>query len=61
MRKSVVLYHADCNDGFAAAYAAWVALGEDEEYVPVKYGGGGHKNAAGFKIPLSVFFAEVWE
>lgn len=22
MRKSVVLYHANCNDGFAAAYAA---------------------------------------
>lgn len=38
MRKSVVLYHANCNDGFAAAYAAWVALGDDEEYVPVKYG-----------------------
>jgi len=38
MRKSVVLYHANCNDGFAAAYAAWVALGDDAEYVPVKYG-----------------------
>ncbi len=38
MRKSVVLYHANCNDGFAAAYAAWAALGDDEEYVPVKYG-----------------------
>lgn len=38
MRKSVVLYHANCTDGFAAAYAAWVALGDDAEYIPVKYG-----------------------
>ena len=38
MRKSVILYHANCNDGFAAAYAAWVCLGDDAEYIPVQYG-----------------------
>ncbi len=30
-----VLYHANCDDGFGAAWCAW--------------GGGGHKNAAGFR------------
>lgn len=33
-----VLYHADCFDGFGAAYAAWKALGDSAEYIPVKYG-----------------------
>lgn len=32
-----VLYHANCLDGFGAAYAAWKRFGDDAEYVPVKY------------------------
>lgn len=37
MSKLLVLYHADCTDGFAAA---WVChqVHPDAEYVPVKYG-----------------------
>lgn len=34
-----VVYHADCQDGFGAAYAAWKALGTDGvEYIPAAYG-----------------------
>lgn len=32
-----VLYHADCPDGFGAAWVAWTALGGTAEYIPVRY------------------------
>ncbi len=34
----VVLYHANCPDGFGAAYAAWKKLGETADYIPVSHG-----------------------
>lgn len=30
----VVIYHADCRDGFGAAYAAWKKFGDAATYVP---------------------------
>jgi hypothetical protein len=33
-----VLYHADCLDGFGAAWAAWKALGASARYQPVRHG-----------------------
>ena len=33
-----VLYHAGCDDGFGAAWAAWKKLGDSAVYLPVKYG-----------------------
>lgn len=36
--STVILYHAGCYDGFTAAWAAWKAIGNDAEYIPVKYG-----------------------
>lgn len=36
--KSLVIYHADCTDGFGAAFAAWMKLGGGAEYVPMQYG-----------------------
>ena len=33
-----VIYHADCNDGFGAAYAAWKLLGSRAEYHACKHG-----------------------
>jgi oligoribonuclease NrnB/cAMP/cGMP phosphodiesterase (DHH superfamily) len=33
-----VIYHADCNDGFGAAYAAWKFLGSRAEYHACKHG-----------------------
>jgi oligoribonuclease NrnB/cAMP/cGMP phosphodiesterase (DHH superfamily) len=38
MSDALILYHADCDDGFGAAYAAWLSLGDGAEYQPVYYG-----------------------
>ena len=38
MLKPLVIYHANCADGFGAAFAAWLKLGDDAEYVPMQYG-----------------------
>ena len=44
MLKPLVIYHANCADGFGAAFAAWLKLGESDsieegaEYVPMQYG-----------------------
>jgi len=35
--KPLVIYHAHCTDGFGAAYAAWLKLGDDAEYRPTSY------------------------
>ena len=34
-----VIYHADCTDGFGAAYSAWKQLGNRAEYHACKHGG----------------------
>jgi nanoRNase/pAp phosphatase (c-di-AMP/oligoRNAs hydrolase) len=34
----VVFYHAECSDGFGAAWAAWKRLGDDASYIPMEYG-----------------------
>lgn len=36
--KPLVIYHADCTDGFGAAFAAWLKLGDEAEYLPMLYG-----------------------
>lgn len=36
--KILVLYHANCMDGFGAAFAAWLNFEDEADYVPVKYG-----------------------
>lgn len=36
--RPLVLYHANCNDGFCAAWAAWRKFGSDADYLPVQYG-----------------------
>lgn len=33
-----ILYHADCADGFGAAFAAWKVLGDKATYIPVQHG-----------------------
>lgn len=35
--KPLVIYHADCTDGFGAAFAAWLRLGDAAEYLPIQY------------------------
>lgn len=36
----VIIYHADCIDGFAAAFSAWLRLGDVPTYVPLQHGPG---------------------
>lgn len=40
MQKALVIYHKNClsGDGFGAAFAAWLALGETADYYPADYG-----------------------
>jgi len=35
---NLVIYHANCTDGFAAAFAAWNTLGDRATYIPAAYG-----------------------
>ena len=35
---TVVIYHADCTDGFGSAYSAWKLLGNRAEYHACKHG-----------------------
>ena len=35
--NTIVIYHADCSDGYAAGYAAWVQFGDEAEYLPYSY------------------------
>ena len=34
----MILYHANCDDGFGAAWAAWRRFGDSQKYIPVQYG-----------------------
>lgn len=36
--KTYVLYHANCQDGLGAKYAAWKKFGDRAIYIPVQYG-----------------------
>ena len=36
-KKIVVLYHADCSDGFGGAFAAYKKFGDTALYLPVEY------------------------
>lgn len=34
VKKILVIYHADCPDGFGAAYSAWKKFGDSADYLP---------------------------
>ena len=36
LKNIVVIYHAQCRDGFGAAYAAWKKFGDSASYIPRK-------------------------
>lgn len=38
MLTTHVIYHADCYDGFGAAWAAWTRLGDKATYIPAFHG-----------------------
>jgi len=35
-KNIIVIYHAQCSDGFCAAYAAWKKFGDTADYIPMK-------------------------
>ena len=37
-KKELIIYHANCADGFGAAYAAWKRLGDKADYRPAAHG-----------------------
>lgn len=37
-QPDIMIYHANCADGFGAAWAAWMKWGDTLEYVPCAYG-----------------------
>lgn len=39
MTKPLVIYHDNCADGFGAAFAAWLKLGNEADYLPWQYSG----------------------
>lgn len=38
MRTPLILYHANCSDGFGAAYCAWRHFGAQAQYEPLAHG-----------------------
>ena len=42
--KPLVIYHADCTDGFGAAFAAWLKFGDEADYLPMEYNPSSHKH-----------------
>ena len=49
-KKCLVFYHADCPDGFGAAYSAWKALKKNAEYLPSLHAGPPTENINGRDI-----------
>lgn len=37
-KRTIVIYHGNCPDGFGGAYAAWKKFGDSAEYRPMNYG-----------------------
>lgn len=38
LKDTVIIYHKHCQDGFAAAWAAWRKFGDAASYIPISYG-----------------------
>lgn len=51
---NVVLYHADCMDGFGAAWALWKRF-PNAEYIPVKYGQAPPSGLSGKHVVMADF------
>lgn len=50
LKNIVVIYHADCPDGFGAAYAAWKKFSDTASYLPCRAGGDLPKDITGKEI-----------
>ncbi len=54
-KKYFVLYHANCWDGFGAAWAAWKKLGPRAQYIPMNHGDAMPKGLGGREVFLLDF------
>ncbi|MEO8169467.1 MAG: DHHA1 domain-containing protein [Oxalobacteraceae bacterium] len=55
LKNIVVIYHAPCPDGFAAAYAAWRKFGDNATYLPAGHGQNFDVNLAGKEVYMLDF------
>ena len=55
MHGTVILYHADCHDGFGAAYAAWKKFGQNASYIAVYHGDDPPKGLEGREVFIADF------
>jgi len=55
LKDIVVIYHAPCPDGFAAAYAAWRKFGDNASYLPAGHGLNFDVNLAGKEVYMLDF------
>lgn len=42
--KPLIIYHANCTDGFGAAFCAWLRFGDMADYLPLNYGDPEHSD-----------------
>lgn len=49
------IYHGNCDDGFAAAYAVWKRFGDEVEYLPWQYGQDGSPDVDGKDVLIVDF------
>jgi oligoribonuclease NrnB/cAMP/cGMP phosphodiesterase (DHH superfamily) len=54
-QEIVVLYHAECSDGFGAAWSAWKRFGDKAQYIPVRHGAPPPDGLAGKKVIIADF------
>lgn len=54
-KPDVMIYHANCADGFGAAWAAWMKWGDAVEYVPCAYGQPAPAGLAGKHVLIGDF------
>ena len=53
--KPLIIYHANCTDGFGAAFCAWLKFGNEAEYAPMNYGEQAEFNVAGREVYILDF------
>ena len=53
--KPLIIYHANCTDGFGAAFCAWLKFGDEAEYVPMNYGEQGEFDVANREVYILDF------
>ncbi len=54
-KNIVILYHADCPDGFGSAFAFWKKYGDEAEYIPVFHGKPYPNNLDGKEVYIADF------